>query len=347
MSQSSQSQSQTPKSTTPVVGQPIPAVNLQTSPVTPTTRPVTPVPVKKGGVWPTIEPFVIGGLSGCIATCFIQPVDMLKVRIQIKGEDLAKSGQKGSVSPFTVIKEINQTGGIKGFYRGLDSALARQVFYTTTRLGIYKTLFDSIKARNGSVSGGNKALCAMTAGFVGSIVGNPADLALIRIQADTALPVEERRGYKNVFDAFTRIVKEEGVLALWRGSAPTVVRAMVLNLAMLAPYDEAKERLNKYRGSIDTLSTRLLASATAGFLSSFMSLPFDNVKTKLQKMKPDATGKLPYNGISDCFTKSIAREGVTGLWVGFPTFYFRIAPHVMITLLMQDFLTGLSKKLTH
>lgn len=87
----------------------------------------------------------------------------------------------------------------------------------------------------------------MSAGFVGSLVGNPADLALIRMQADTTLPLEQRRNYKNVFNAFSRIANEEGVLALWRGCTPTVIRAVVLNLAMLAPYDEVKERLNNYR----------------------------------------------------------------------------------------------------
>jgi hypothetical protein len=31
-----------------------------------------------------IQPFVIGGLSGMFATCFIQPIDMIKLTIQIK-----------------------------------------------------------------------------------------------------------------------------------------------------------------------------------------------------------------------------------------------------------------------
>ena len=30
--------------------------------------------------------------------------------------------------------------------------------------------------------------------------------------------------------------------------------------------------------------------------------------------------------------QTAAKEGVIGLWVGFPTYYFRIAPHAMITL---------------
>ena len=51
----------------------------------------------------------------------------------------------------------------------------------------------------------------------------------------------------------------------------------------------------------------------------------------------DAEGVLPYTGFINCFQKSIANEGILGLWVGLPTFYSRIAPHAMITLLCQDF----------
>lgn len=58
-------------------------------------------------------------------------------------------------------------------------------------------------------------------------------------------------------------------------------------------------------------------------------------------MKKDANGKFPYKNIFDAMSKTVVNEGITKLWVGFPTFYFRIAPHVCITLITQDFLTDL------
>lgn len=81
----------------------------------------------------------------------------------------------------------------------------------------------------------------MTAGAIGATVGSPADLALIRMQADTLLPAAERRNYKNAFHALIRISSDEGVLALWKGAGPTVVRAMALNMGMLASYDQSVE----------------------------------------------------------------------------------------------------------
>ena len=77
----------------------------------------------------------------------------------------------------------------------------------------------------------------------------------------------------------------------------------------------------------------------SGFLSSFASLPFDNAKTKLQKMKKSSDGNFPYKHIFDAMGKTIKNEGFTRLWVGYPTFYIRIAPHVCFTLVAQDFLT--------
>lgn len=38
---------------------------------------------KKSTVWNSIKPFVNGGASGMLATCVIQPIDMVKVRIQL------------------------------------------------------------------------------------------------------------------------------------------------------------------------------------------------------------------------------------------------------------------------
>lgn len=36
---------------------------------------------KSPGVWPTVKPFVNGGASGMLATCVIQPIDMIKVLV--------------------------------------------------------------------------------------------------------------------------------------------------------------------------------------------------------------------------------------------------------------------------
>lgn len=48
---------------------------------------------------------------------------------------------------------------------------------------------------------------------------------------------------QGVGDAFVRIVREDGVSGLFRGATPTIVRAMALNMGMLASNDQAKESI--------------------------------------------------------------------------------------------------------
>lgn len=78
-----------------------------------------------------------------------------------------------------------------------------------------------------------QAGAGLAAGAIGALVGNPADLSLVRMQSDATLPIERRRNYTGVGNALSRIVKEEGVAGLFKGSGPTVTRAMALNMGML------------------------------------------------------------------------------------------------------------------
>jgi solute carrier family 25 oxoglutarate transporter 11 len=121
---------------------------------------------------------------------------------------------------------------------------------------------------------------------------------------------------------------------LFRGAGPTVVRAMALNMGMLASNDQVKEMIADagYPGQPAIVGGSLIA----GFFAAACSLPFDYVKTQLQKMQPLPDGTMPFKGALDCAAKTMASGGPTKFYTGFPTFYFRIAPHAMITLIMQD-----------
>ena len=109
-----------------------------------------------------------------------------------------------------------------------------------------------------------KALCGLAAGAIGSTFGNPADVALIRMQADATIPQAQQRNYKNVFHALYRIVADEGALALWKGAGPTIIRAMALNMGMLASYDQSVEF---FRDSLDFGETATLLGQLCRILS--------------------------------------------------------------------------------
>lgn len=265
-------------------------------------------------------PFINGGISGMVATTVIQPVDMIKVRIQLAGEGAATGPR---ATPLSVTREILASGKALDLYTGLSAGLLRQAVYTTARLGLFDTFMGTLTARakekGQQIGFKERATAGLSAGGLAAMVGNPADLALIRMQSDGLKPADQRKNYKSVIDALTRIAKSEGVGALWSGATPTVVRAMALNFGQLAFFSEAKSQL-KTKTDWSARTQTLSASAIAGFFASFFSLPFDFVKTRLQKQTKGPDGKLPYKSMADCFTKVAKEEGLLRFYRGFSTY---------------------------
>merc|ERR1719387_1538740 len=185
----------------------------------------------------------------------------------------------------TIASNMLKNEGISAFYTGLSAGLTRQIVYTGARLGLFDTFTASVKKPRQSLSFAENAGCALAAGGLAAIVGNPADLALIRMQADSMKPVAERAGYSNVFTAFGLIVKNEGPAGLMNGALPTSTRAMALNFGMLAFNASSKDFLADQ--GVTGAPLVFGASSIAGFFASFFSLPFDFVKTQMQKQKPD------------------------------------------------------------
>lgn len=283
-------------------------------------------------VWKAAKPFVTGSLSGSFATCCIQPMDMVKVRIQVAAAEGKPTG------PVTIASNLIKSEGFLAMYAGLSAGLTRQVIYTGARLGLYDIFTDMAKDPNEKAMPMYKtAGCALAAGGLAAILGNPADLSLIRMQTDAMAPKAEQQGYKHAGDAMASIARNEGFMGLFKGAVPTAVRAMALNLGMLGGNTMAKDFLSGTVG-LEKSSTACTfgASAIAGFFASAFSLPFDFVKTQIQKQKPDANGVLPYKSPIDCAMKMLAKGGPLTFYAGFPTYYFRIAPHAMITLIAQD-----------
>lgn len=117
-------------------------------------------------------------------------------------------------------------------YTGLDSAIFRQLFYGSARLGSYNWTVQYCQSNDIKLNKLKKVMIATVSGAFGAVVGNPFDVALIRKQA--SIKGTHSVVYKNTYDAFKTIVIEEGVAALWTGIKITVVRVALINVGQLA-----------------------------------------------------------------------------------------------------------------
>lgn len=273
-----------------------------------------------------ILPFAIGGGSGLIATTCVHPVDMVKVRLQLLGEGQGR-GTKAP-SPLDAARMIVAEGGYGRLYNGISAAYLRQLSYATLRLGFYDRFLAAVTTRAESkgreVHFGDRAVASLSAGGLAAAIANPAEVGLIRMQSDGMKPPAERANYKSVVDALMRIGKNEGVAALWQGAYPTIVRAMATNFGQLAFFSESKAQLERHT-SMTQRNRTIVASGIAGFFAAAFSLPFDFLKTRLQR------GGDTYKGIIDCATKVAKEEGLLRFYRGFGTYVLRMAPHTWVS----------------
>ena len=291
----------------------------------------------KNNIAYTLRPYIAGGSGAIFSSVCIHPIDLVKVRLQV-----ANTAAEGRISGVAIAKSVVRNEGVMVLFSGLSADIARQAVYGTAKIGLHDSFSQKLKVLNNGkpIPFYQKTLSAMSAGAIAAVIGNPFDLALVRMQADGCAPESQRRGYKNVLHAVYRIAKEEGLKTLWRGSVPMICRAVAMNTGMLASYDQFKEVLLPYTGS--GMSNNLWASAFTSFICSFTALPFDMMKTKLMNMHMNpVTGEYPYKNILDCGIKIVKQGGVLSLWRGYWTFYVRTAPHSMITLLAKDAFTSL------
>lgn len=276
--------------------------------------------------------FLFGGSAGIGATLVVQPLDLVKNRLQLSGADGKSKLYKGTGD---AIVKILKSEGISGMYTGLSAGILRQATYTTTRLGVFNILLDRMTKDGQPPNFFMKAAMGMTAGACGAFVGTPAEVALIRMTADGRLPPAERRGYTSAFNALARITREEGLFTLWRGCLPTMGRAVVVNAAQLASYSQAKQSLVATKYFEEGLFLHFVASMISGFVTTLASMPVDIMKTRIQNMKT-VNGKPEYSGALDVLAKVVKNEGVLALWKGFVPYYFRLGPHTVLTFILLE-----------
>ncbi|XP_068637353.1 mitochondrial uncoupling protein 5-like [Aristolochia californica] len=309
-----------------------------------------------------LKGFVEGGIASIVAGCSTHPLDLIKVRMQLQGESAAAAPQPApalrpalafhhnvggaatavnmplpqplkqpKVGPISVGIRIIRTEGVPALFSGVSATMLRQTLYSTTRMGLYEILKNGwTDPETKTIPLTKKIAAGLIAGGIGAAVGNPADVAMVRMQADGRLPAAQRRNYKSVVDAIGQMTKSEGLRSLWRGSSLTVNRAMIVTASQLASYDEIKETILERGVMKDGLGTHVTASFAAGFVAAVASNPVDVIKTRVMNMKPSPEGEMPYKGAVDCAMKTIRAEGPFALYKGFIPTISRQGPFTIV-----------------
>ncbi|GAU23690.1 hypothetical protein TSUD_304650 [Trifolium subterraneum] len=315
-----------------------------------------------------LKAFLEGGTASIVAGTTTHPLDLIKVRMQLQGQQqtliplshnlhhhpaftfhhsspIFQQPKPSLSGPISIGIRIVQSEGVHALFSGVSATVLRQTLYSTTRMGLYDVFKQNwTDPEIGTMPVTKKITAGLIAGGIGAAVGNPADVAMVRMQADGRLPVNQRRNYNGVFDAIGRMSKNEGIGSLWRGSALTVNRAMIVTASQLASYDQFKEMILEKKWMKDGFWTHVAASFAAGFVAAVASNPIDVIKTRVMTMKVESSGEgVPYKGALDCAVKTVRAEGPMALYKGFIPTISRQGPFTVVLFVTLEQLRKLFK----
>ncbi|ODM96828.1 Calcium-binding mitochondrial carrier protein Aralar1, partial [Orchesella cincta] len=161
---------------------------------------------RKGKV-PLRNEIMAGGCAGLSNVFLANPVEAVKIRIQVAGE----FNHHVRLKSFHVAKEL----GFFGLYRGLGACVLRDVPFCA----IFFPAYAHLKIKFQDENGYNSPMTLLFAGILASIPGAPLsmpfDLIKTRLQAK---PKPGKGNYDGILDATLKIYREEGFRAFWQGT---------------------------------------------------------------------------------------------------------------------------------
>ena len=164
-------------------------------------------------------------------------------------------------------------------------------------------------------------LTGATAGATEAFVVVPFELIKIRLQ-DKA----QAGKYNGMIDCLTKIVRQEGPLALYNGLESTMWRHVLWNAGYFGCIFQVKAQLPKAQSKKQQILNDLTAGAVGGTVGTMMNTPMDVVKSRIQN-SPKIAGSVPkYNWAWGAIGTVMKEEGFPALYKGFLPKVLRLGP---------------------
>jgi solute carrier family 25 (adenine nucleotide translocator) protein 4/5/6/31 len=130
------------------------------------------------------------------------------------------------------------------------------------------------------------------------------------------------RRYNGIVDCFKRTTADEGVMALWRGNTANVIRyfpTQALNFAFRDTYKSMFAFKKERDGYAKWMAGNLASGGAAGATSLLFVYSLDYARTRLANDAKNAKkgGDRQFNGLVDVYKKTLASDGIAGLYRGF------------------------------
>jgi solute carrier family 25 (adenine nucleotide translocator) protein 4/5/6/31 len=174
--------------------------------------------------------------------------------------------------------------------------------------------FDTRKFLIDLASGGTAAAVSKTA-----VAPIERVKLLLQVQ-DASLSIAADKRYKGIIDVLTRIPKEQGFAAFWRGNLANVIRyfpTQALNFAFKDTYKKMfLNNVDKNKQFWRFFAGNLASGGAAGATSLCFVYPLDFARTRLAADVGKGSTR-EFKGLADCLIKIAKSDGIVGLYRGF------------------------------
>lgn len=167
--------------------------------------------------------------GGVVEACSLQPLDVLKTRMQISGKGL-----------FPTLKTTLKNEGVTALYKGLSPFCTHLVLKYSVRWWFNDTYRKLLASEDGTVSTPASFLAGLMSGVTEAVlIVTPFEVVKTRLQTQVSFGTKLK--YNGPLDVVRKVIKEEGVQSLWKGNGPTMVRQGWNQLLLFGPYGIIKE----------------------------------------------------------------------------------------------------------
>lgn len=145
----------------------------------------------------------------------------------------------------------------------------------------------------------------------------------------------QRDVYNGLFDAFIKIVREEGPGELYRGLAPSLIGVIPYAATNYFAYDTLRKTYRKVfkQEKIGNIETLLIGSA-AGAISSSATFPLEVARKHMQVGA--LSGRQVYRDVFHALASILEQEGIQGLYRGLGPSCMKLVPAAGISFMCYE-----------
>ncbi|RKU44852.1 hypothetical protein DL546_005772 [Coniochaeta pulveracea] len=286
--------------------------------------------------------FAAGAIAGVSEILLMYPLDVVKTRVQLQTGTAVPGSADHYSGMLDCFKKIIKNEGFNRLYRGITAPILMEApkravkFASNDGWGkFYRNAFGQTQQTQGL-----SVLTGASAGATEAFVVVPFELVKIRLQ-DKASAGK----YNGMIDVVTKIVKNEGILAMYNGLESTLWRHILWNAGYFGCIFQVKSLLPKADTEQGKVMTNLVSGAIGGTIGTCLNTPMDVVKSRIQN-SPKIAGQTPkYNWAWSAVATVAREEGPAALYKGFIPKVLRLGPGGGVLLVVYTAVTDFFSKM--